>query len=63
MAKDLGLGVPDMCWHCSRDRVAEFVNLLSIIGGTLGRIANNVYLLMHAEIAEPWQKGYVGSYS
>jgi len=64
MAKDLGLGVPDICWHQSRDRVAEFVNLLSIIAGTLGRIANQVFILMHTEIgevAEPWQKGYVGS--
>jgi len=64
MAKELGLQVPDMSWRGARDRVAEFVNLLSIIAGTLARIANEVYLLMHTEIgevAEPWQHGYVGS--
>lgn len=64
MAKELGLQVPDMSWRGARDRVAEFVNLLSIIAGTLARIANEVYLLMHTEIgevAEPWRHGYVGS--
>lgn len=59
----LGLGVPDICWHASRDRSAEFANLLAIIAGTLARIANNVKLLMITEISEvsEWQVGFVGS--
>ena len=64
VAKDLDLGVPDISWHASRDRLAEFANLLSIIAGSLGRIANEVYLLMTTEIGEafePWQMGVVGS--
>ncbi len=64
VAKDLGLGVPDICWHASRDRLAEFANLLGLIGAALGRIGQEVYLLMATEVGEvcePWQKGLVGS--
>ena len=64
VAKDLGLGLPDICWHASRDRLAEFANLLALIGAALGRIGQEVYLLMATEVGEvcePWQKGLVGS--
>jgi adenylosuccinate lyase len=64
VAKDLGLGVPDICWHASRDRLAEFANLLALTGAALGRIGQEVYLLMATEVGEvcePWQKGVVGS--
>jgi adenylosuccinate lyase len=64
VAQDLGLGVPDICWHASRDRFAEFVNLLALVGGALGRIAQEVYLLMATEVdevREPWESGVVGS--
>jgi len=64
VAKDLGLGIPDIPWHASRDRLAEFANLLALIGSALGRIAQEVYLLMATEVGElcePWQKGVVGS--
>jgi adenylosuccinate lyase len=64
VAQDLGLGVPDICWHASRDRFAEFANLLALVGGALGRIAQEVYLLMATEVdevREPWESGVVGS--
>jgi len=64
VAKDLDLGVPDICWHASRDRLAEFANLLALIASALGRIAQEVYILMATEVAEvcePRQKGVVGS--
>jgi adenylosuccinate lyase len=64
VAKDLGLEVPDVSWHASRDRVAEFAGLLTIIAGTLGRIAQEVYLLMATEVgevSEPFNKHIVGS--
>jgi adenylosuccinate lyase len=64
VAKDLGLGMPDICWHASRDRLAEFANLLALIASVLGRIGQEIYLLMATEVAEvcePWQKGVVGS--
>ncbi len=64
VAKNLGLGDSDISWHASRDRLAEFANLLALIGGALGRIGQEVYLLMATEVGEvcePWQKGVVGS--
>jgi len=64
VAKDLGLGDSDISWHASRDRLAEFANLLVLIGAALGRIGQEVYLLMATEVGEvcePWQKGVVGS--
>jgi len=64
VAKDLTLGVPDISWQASRDRPAEFANLLAMIAATLGRIANEVYLLMASEVSEvcePWRAGVIGS--
>jgi adenylosuccinate lyase len=64
ISQDLGLDVPDICWHASRDRLAEFANLLALTGAALGRIGQEVYLLMATEVGElcePWQKGLVGS--
>ena len=64
VAQDLGLGVPDICWHASRDRLAEFVGVLALAGGALARIAQDVYRLMATEVdelREPWQPGTIGS--
>jgi adenylosuccinate lyase len=60
----LGLGVPPIAWHASRDTIAEFVALLALIGGTLARIANEVIQLQRTEIMEleePFAHGKVGS--
>ncbi len=60
----LGLGVPPIAWHASRDTIAEFVALLALIGGTLARIANEVIQLQRTEIMEleePFTHGKVGS--
>jgi len=62
--KRLGLGVADINWQPARDRFAEYVNLLSLIGGTLGKIANEIIILEHSEIGElyePFTAGKVGS--
>ena len=64
VAQDLGLSVPDICWHASRDRLAEFAGVLAVVGGGLARIAQEVYRLMATEVdelREPWQPGIVGS--
>ena len=64
MAEELGLGEPDICWHASRDRFAEFAADMSLIGIALGRIAQEVYLLMgteYGELSEYWGEGRVGS--
>lgn len=64
VAKELGLGVPDISWHAARDRLAEFANLLSIVAGTLAKVAHNIYHMMSTEVSEirePWKRGVVGS--
>jgi adenylosuccinate lyase len=64
VAEELGLGLPEISWHTSRDRLVEWTNLLSMISGTLAKIAHNVYHMMSTEVnevREPWRKGIVGS--
>jgi len=60
----LGLGVPPIAWHASRDAVTELVVLLAMVGGTLARIANEVIELSRTEVLEleePFVHGKVGS--
>jgi adenylosuccinate lyase len=60
----LGLGVADISWQPARDRFAEYAAMLGLIGGTLGKIANEIVILEHNEIdeiAEPFTEGKVGS--
>lgn len=62
--KRLGLGVADVNWQPARDRFAEYVCVLAIVGQTLGKIANEIVILEHNEIdelAEPFSEGKVGS--
>ena len=64
LMKRLGLGVADVNWQPARDRFAEYVCVLAITAGTLGKIANEIILLEHTEIdelAEPFSEGKVGS--
>lgn len=61
---ELQLERPDISWHTSRDNLAEFASFLGILGGTLGKIANEVVELQKTEfgeLEEPFQKGKVGS--
>jgi adenylosuccinate lyase len=60
----LGLGVADINWQPARDRFAEYVCVLAVIAGTLGKIANEIVNLEHTEIGElyePFSEGKVGS--
>jgi adenylosuccinate lyase len=64
LMKRLGLAVADVNWQPARDRFAEYVCVLAIIGQTLGKIANEIILLEHTEIGEvfePFSEGKVGS--
>src|SRR5206468_10756325 len=59
----LGLGVPPIAWHASRDTIAEFVTLLALVGGTLAGIANEGVPLPRSEaveVEEPVAHGKVG---
>ena len=60
----LGLTVPNICWHSSRDRICELANLLTQVAASLGKIAREVYALQQVEfgeVAEPHHHGKVGS--
>lgn len=62
--EELELGEPEITWHPSRDRIAEFISLLAAISATLGKIAKEVINLQKtevAELAEPFSLGKVGS--
>lgn len=64
MAEELSLSLPNICWHASRDRYVEFADQMALIGCTLGRIAQEIYLLMgteFGELSEYWGEGRVGS--
>jgi len=60
----LGMDTPEVTWHSARDRIAETVFLLSLIGTTLGKIGNEIVQLQRTEIGEleePFYHGKVGS--
>lgn len=64
MMDDLGLNIPVISWHPSRDHMAEYVSTLAIIAGTTGRIAREILSLQRTEICEveePFFMGKVGS--
>ncbi|XOF34133.1 MAG: adenylosuccinate lyase family protein [Candidatus Electrothrix sp. YB6] len=60
----LELAVPNVAWHASRDRFAEFLSLLALICGSLARIADEIRCLARNEIhemEEPFHMGKIGS--
>ena len=64
MFKILGLGVPTIAWHVARDSQAEFVQVLALCAGTLGRINHEIFSLQHTELLEleePFFMGKIGS--
>jgi 3-carboxy-cis,cis-muconate cycloisomerase len=57
VAKELKLGVPAMPWHAQRDNVAEFASWLSLVTGSLGKMAQDVILLAQTEVGEAGESG------
>ena len=60
----LGLGTPVIAWHVARDNQAEFISVLALCAGTLGRINHEIFTLQRTEILEleePFFAGKVGS--
>ena len=54
-ARELGLAEPDITWHVARDGLAEVVQVLALIAGSLGKIGFDVMLLMATEIGEAFE--------
>ncbi|TVR41923.1 MAG: adenylosuccinate lyase family protein [Cryomorphaceae bacterium] len=60
MMEHLELSVPDITWHTARDRWSELLGFLALCGATLGKIAQEVAILMRSEIgelSEPFETG------
>jgi 3-carboxy-cis,cis-muconate cycloisomerase len=55
LAHELGLGVPDLPWHATRDGIAEIVALLGLVCGSLSKFALDLTLLMQTEVAEVFE--------
>lgn len=60
LCDELALGVPASSWHVARDGFAEVINFLTLVTGTLGKIALDVMIMAStefAEVYEPFVKG------
>ena len=58
--EELDLGVPVSTWHVARDGLAETVNFLALVTGSLGTIALDIMIMAStefAEVYEPFVKG------
>jgi 3-carboxy-cis,cis-muconate cycloisomerase len=54
-ARELNLGDPPITWHVARDSVAETVNFLGLVAGSLGKIGFDVMLMMMTELGETFE--------
>ncbi len=64
VAAKLGLEAADISWHTARDNIAEFVMTAALVAASLGKIANEIYVLAKTEfgeLAEPHHPGKLGS--
>jgi 3-carboxy-cis,cis-muconate cycloisomerase len=52
LSRELGLGEPAITWHVARDAIAETVQFLALLGGTLGKVAFDVMLMSATEFGE-----------
>ena len=59
-ARELGLGEPEITWHVARDSIAETVQFLALVGGSLGKIADDVMLMSSTEYGEAGEPFAVG---
>ena len=60
LARELDLGDPQITWHVVRDGIAETVQVLALLTGSLGKIAFDVMLMSATEFgeaAEPFVQG------
>jgi 3-carboxy-cis,cis-muconate cycloisomerase len=60
LARELGLAEPAITWHVARDSIAETVQFLALLGGSLAKVALDVMLMSATEFgeaAEPFVAG------
>jgi len=64
LGQELGLDVPPIGWHTSRDGIAEAASNIGTLSGAVAKIATDVVLLMQTEVGEvfePYAAGRGGS--
>ncbi|RVX68583.1 hypothetical protein B0A52_07010 [Exophiala mesophila] len=52
LAVELDLKDPSITWHVARDNIAEVVNFLALVGGSLGKIALDLIVMSSNEFGE-----------
>jgi 3-carboxy-cis,cis-muconate cycloisomerase len=52
LAAELGLGLLAMPWHTQRDSLAELAGWLSLVSGSLAKMAQDIILLAQSEVGE-----------
>lgn len=52
LAEELGLQNPPITWHVVRDNIAEILNFLALVGGSLGKIAYDIIIMSSNEMGE-----------
>jgi 3-carboxy-cis,cis-muconate cycloisomerase len=52
LAAELGLNLPPIPWHTQRDTMAELAGWLSMLNGSLAKMAQDVILLAQSEVSE-----------
>jgi 3-carboxy-cis,cis-muconate cycloisomerase len=60
LCEELKLAVPVSTWHVARDGLAEVVNFLALVTGSLGKIALDIMIMASTEfgeVYEPFVKG------
>jgi 3-carboxy-cis,cis-muconate cycloisomerase len=60
LAKELKLGAPAMPWHAQRDSLVEFAGWLSLVTGSLGKMAQDIILQAQTEVGEVGESGEEG---
>ena len=60
LARELNLGVPAMPWHAQRDSFVEFAGWLSLVTGSLGKMAEDIILLAQTEVGEVGESAEAG---
>ena len=57
LADELSLGVPLMPWHTQRDTLAELGGWLSLLTGSLAKMAQDIILMAQSEVGEVNESG------
>jgi 3-carboxy-cis,cis-muconate cycloisomerase len=60
LADDLQLALPETPWHAQRDSLVEFGGWLSLVTGSLGKMAQDIILLAQTEVGEAGESAEKG---